>query len=331
MKIHSVFILSSALLAATQLDAYAQGVTAQDKALIGKLCKKDAECEFAVFQATAKRKRSAPAPAVPRQTSSAADSTIATAGKPPGSPPMKDEAGCTIPSQRLFIRSDSLDNFNYLKSVPLANDPSSGIASQSSAVGASLNYTDNRLTSAQMATINARLSYLLFGEQNCPAPMIKRRDVRTGEEVPGENAGLPYVYGWGFAPFISSNGTWNNPFSSTSITTKATSAKSAGGTTTTTTTSNSTTTTVITTSHGTITTTTKKTSTSDVRVGADFQLAYDTRNLLIQENYFYASPFYQTDFAGLANIGGLDVFWEPASYPLHLGVASTDPWYIFIW
>jgi hypothetical protein len=337
MRIYSILFLSSGLLASTQLEGYAEGVTAEDKALIEKLCKKDAECEqqqlkqYAEFQATATRKRNAP-PSTPRQTSPATDSSIATVGKQPGSSPQKDEAGCTIPDQRLFIRSDSLDNFNYLKSVPLANDPSSGVASQSSAVGASLSYTDNRLTAAQMAAINARISYLLFGKQNCPAPTIKRLNVRTGKEEPGENAALPYLYGWGFAPFVSTDGTWNNPFTSTTTTTKATSAKSANGTTTTTTrTSNSTTTTVTTTSNGTVTTTTKKTSSSAVRVGADFQLAYATRSFLLQENYFYASPFYQTDFAGLAQIGGLDVSWQPASYPLHLGVASTDPWYTFIW
>jgi hypothetical protein len=336
MKIHSLFILSSSLLAAAQLDASAQGVTAADKTLIARLCKKDAECEqrqLAAYQVTAAPRRIDLGPAAHAQGSPGAYSTITTGRNPPDLPPTKNDAGCYDPSRRLFIRSDSLDNFNYLKTVPPANNTSSGVDAQSSAVGASINYTDNRLTSAQTATINARVSYLLFGEQNCDAPTIKRHDVRTREEVPGEDAGLPYVYGWGFAPFISSDGTWNNPFSSTSTTTKATSAKSVDGTTTTTTkTSNSTTTTVTTTDHGTLITTTKKTSSSAVRVGADFQLAYDTRKFLpIQESYFYASPFYQTDFAGLASIGGLDVSWQPASYPLHLGVASTEPWYNFIW
>src|SRR5579863_7809937 len=107
MRISSILILSSGLLTSAQLEAYAEDVTARDKALIGKLCKQDAECEqqqlkqFAEFQATAARKRNGP-PSASRQTLPAADSSIATAGKQPGLPPKKDEAGCTIPDQRLF-------------------------------------------------------------------------------------------------------------------------------------------------------------------------------------------------------------------------------------
>lgn len=346
MTIRKLLVLSGGILAAIYLPAHAQTLTAQRKAGLDNFCNNNAECEqlllrqYAVYQNTHKQK--APAPASSSQNPPAAGTNVA-ANKPadgqsqsPTLPTLSSAvavAGCPHdPAQALFIRSNSLDNFNYLQYIrPASGSSSSEANAQSSAIGASLSYTDNRLNSTQAATVNARISYLIFGKL-CDAPTIMRRDVRTGQEVPGTDISPPYLYGFGIAPFVSNDGTWNHPFTSTSTTTKTTNNKKASGTTTTTSVTNSTsTTTVTTTSHGTITTTTKKTSTSAFRLGADFQLAYDTRNALLQENYFYASPFYQTDFAGLAEIEGLDVSWQPTSTALHLGVASVDPLYLFIW
>lgn len=92
--------------------------------------------------------------------------------------------------------------------------------------------------------------------------------------------------------------------------------------------------TTVTTSKGSVTTTTQKTSTSALRFGADFQVAFSTTDFLagyLQDQYFYLSPFYQIDFRGLAQIDGLDASWQPVSLPLHLGVAPTGEFYTFLW
>jgi len=90
--------------------------------------------------------------------------------------------------------------------------------------------------------------------------------------------------------------------------------------------------TVTTTSKGTIATTTKKTSTSDLRFGSDFQLASFSDiaygNCL---NFYYASPFYQTDFRGAAQIEGIDLFLEPVNPQLYLGVAAPNEQFSFLW
>jgi hypothetical protein len=350
MKVYPAFISSLGLIVTLHMQAHAQSVTAEQKKLIGKLCGNDLECErlelkqFTTFQAQANRKRSEHAASGSEQTSPSdalksvnTDKSIVNSSptkdptKPPAVVDAVDANGCHVPTQRLFIRNDSLDNFNYIQYISPSKETPSPANLQASAIGAAVSYTDNMISTSQTAAINARISYLLFGEESCRAPSIKRRNLQ-GVESPGDNAGLPYLYGWGFAPFVSSDGTWNHPLTTTSTTVKTTANKNASGTTSTTSLSNNTTTTTVTTtSHGTVTTTTKKTSTSAFRAGADFQLAYDTRSFLLQENYFYASPFYQTDFAGLAQIGGFDLSWQPTAYNLHLGVANTDPLYIFIW
>jgi hypothetical protein len=162
-----------------------------------------------------------------------------------------------------------------------------GQSPNSQAKGLSISYTDNINADTQTAVINGRVSYLLFGE--------------TCEGLLGE----PYVSGFGFAPFASSNGTWNEP-----LTAKATGTTSAGKT---------------------ITITTTKTSNSALRGGADFQLTLETEFALIQRNYFYVSPFYQTDYRGLAQIDGVTLAWEPAAPLLLLGSGASNDYFQFFW
>lgn len=205
--------------------------------------------------------------------------------------------------------------------------------------GASINYTDNRNAATRTAAINARVSYLLIGRTPCSPPPLKDANGNVitdanGTVFAGDNR-QPFIGGFGFAPFVSSSGTWNEPFTSTTTTTKITPVKSSTGTATTTAeTSGAKTTTVTTTSKGTIITTTHKTSTSVLRFGADFQTSLETTQFLgglLPEHYFYVSPFYETDYRGLAQIDGVDLSWQPVSFPLHLGVAPTQSVFSFMW
>jgi hypothetical protein len=174
-----------------------------------------------------------------------------------------------------------------------------------------------------------RLSFLLLGKTNCePIPTL---EPGYTEKYPNYKA--PYVMGFAFAPYVSSDGTWAEPFTSTTTSSKANSNKSPSGTTTTTSKTSSTyTETTTTTSKGTIITTTKKTSTSALRAGADFQLNVSTYDLRpLDESFFYATPFYQTDFGGQAQIYGLDATWEPLSHDFYLGDGPTHDYYRFFW
>jgi hypothetical protein len=118
---------------------------------------------------------------------------------PPWLPP-RNPPWCVANTQGLFVRADPLDNFHYLvdPTQPSSSDASS--SSAGSATGASINYTNNLMAGTQTATINGRVSYLLFGETPCDAP----------------NTREPFIYGFGLAPFVSSNGTWNEPIKATS-------------------------------------------------------------------------------------------------------------------
>jgi hypothetical protein len=124
---------------------------------------------------------------------------IALPFNPPWLPP-RNPPWCVANTQGLFVRADPLDNFHYLVDPvqPSSSDASS--SSAGSAMGASINYTNNLVAGTQTATINGRVSYLLFGETPCDAP----------------NTREPFIYGFGLAPFISSNGTWNQPIKATS-------------------------------------------------------------------------------------------------------------------
>jgi hypothetical protein len=96
---------------------------------------------------------------------------------------------CHPANKALFVRSDPLDNFHYLL------DPQAAAAAK----GADISYTDDRVAGTQTATINGRVSYLLFGEQ-----------------CDGVDPAATHISGIGIAPFVSSSGTWNQPVKKTS-------------------------------------------------------------------------------------------------------------------
>jgi hypothetical protein len=151
---------------------------------------------------------------------------------------------------------------------------------------------------------------MLFGIQDCH--FFARTFVRTDlhghviDTQPDPNSF--YIGALGFAPFVSNNGACNNPFTTTTVTTSIPSIKTTIGTTTTTTSDGITTKMIVTNKNGTITTTTQKTSTSALRLGADFQAEFNSP-IITDFNFFYISPFYQTDYRNAAQITGLDLVY----------------------
>jgi hypothetical protein len=172
--------------------------------------------------------------------------------------------------KRLFVRADPLDNFHY------ALDPSNPDGSVADAKGATISYTNDKVAATQKATVNGRVSYVLFGQKCLPTP----------DPLPifWENA-------FAIAPFVSGNGTWNEPLP-------------------------------------------KNTSTSNsaLKTGADLAFSVSSTNPFVPNlQYFYISPYYQTDFRGLANIQGVDLAWEPIIPQIALGGNLNNPLLGFFW
>ena len=109
---------------------------------------------------------------------------------------------CDPLANSLFVRADPLDNFHYLIVPPSSSASSSDQkgGSAASAKGASISYTNDHNAGTQTATVNGRLSFLAVGEY-CGPPYF-------------ENG--PYIHGFGIAPFVDGNGTWNEPVKKTS-------------------------------------------------------------------------------------------------------------------
>jgi hypothetical protein len=225
--------------------------------------------------------------------------------------------GCKPADKALFVRSDALDNFNYL--FTLLPQPSTGpLASQDAAMspnsiskGLSISFTDNHQGNSQTASIAGRISYLLFGMQQCSNGSAMALNPAGQPIQVGGNTTVPFVAGLGFAPFIDSNGTWNEPVTTTTTSATASNKKTVASTTTTRSANGLTTTTIIPTKNGQVTTITKKYALSALSFGADFQLYVPSFNLPIQQNFFYVSPYYQTDYLNEASIAGVNVAWEP--------------------
>jgi hypothetical protein len=96
-------------------------------------------------------------------------------------PPVVPQNECD--PQRLFIRSDSLDNYLY------------GITPASKAKGASISYTDDLQKSLQTLTVNGMVSYVIARNLciNTPA-----NDV-------------PFVSAYSLAPFVNAQGNFTQP------------------------------------------------------------------------------------------------------------------------
>lgn len=76
----------------------------------------------------------------------------------------------------------------------------------------------------------------------------------------------------------------------------------------------------------------KKGTNSSLRGGTDIGIAVSTTEWLIQDHFWYLSPFYQTDFSGLARIQGATLAYEPVALRLGLGATGAgSPYYSFFW
>jgi hypothetical protein len=268
----TVVFLPAILLSALPMQAISQTISTEEKALIAKLCQNDSTCEQAQtkqLSAFKAAQQSVAAAAASRKAGHAPESEPAkppAAKKPPNILPTLSKSfpfpgDCEISNQALFIRADSLDNFNYVDQLDsIYAGVTSDTSPNSVSKGASLAYTDNRNAATQTAAINARISYLIIGRAPCqPAPVVARDPsgaviIDPATHMPVMTSGdtrQPFISGFAFAPFVSSQGAWNEPFTTTTITTKASSQKSAAGTTlTTAATSSSKTITTVTNSKG---------------------------------------------------------------------------------
>lgn len=173
-------------------------------------------------------------------------------------------SSCVPLNKAVFVRADPLDNYHYLIEPP---SPSGGDTTAASAKGASISYTDDRAAGTQTATINGRVSVLTLGSF-CNQP----------DSTPN----LPWLFGFGLAPFVDANGTWNEPI--------------------------------------------KNSSTSALQTGVDIAFGIGSApgtllEKLWQVQYFYVSPFHQTDFQGVSSSNGVAAAWEPQNIDWHLGVA----------
>jgi hypothetical protein len=71
---------------------------------------------------------------------------------------------------------------------------------------------------------------------------------------------------------------------------------------------------------------------SDVRVGLDAQFEIFS-GAIFNSQYFTVSPYYQTDFRGIARAYGINVTWEPYLLTMRLGGRPgwLSPWIDFFW
>lgn len=132
--------------------------------------------ELAACKALMKLAMRTPSVVVPKQASgrvvAAPDGTATPAVKPPAN----------VEPARLYVRADRIDNLFY----GVVGDYSSGQAK-----GASVSYTDNRLTQSQNVTISGTVSYVLS-----PTPIWLDPDHYSNFAV---------------AAWLSGNGTWEHP------------------------------------------------------------------------------------------------------------------------
>jgi hypothetical protein len=76
----------------------------------------------------------------------------------------------------------------------------------------------------------------------------------------------------------------------------------------------------------------KKGTNSSVRAGTDIAVAVSTTEWLIQDHFWYLSPFYQTDLNGLARVQGATLAYEPVALRLGLGATGAgSPYCSFFW
>lgn len=129
-----------------------------------------------------------PVSSKPKRSNALASSKIPHSGPDPASGVKAAGPAADAPDnpcdKRLFIRADPLDNYHY--AVAFGAD---------TAKGATVSYTDDRISSKQSASINALISYVLVAEA-C-----------TKVDDPTR----PFI-GFAVAPWFAANGNWDKPF-----------------------------------------------------------------------------------------------------------------------
>jgi len=165
--------------------------------------------------------------------------------------PVPDE--CKTP-QAIFVRRDRMDSFLY------------GITPRSKALGASIAYTGDQADHLQTAQINGMVAVLPDGWRQ---PCLQR--------PPGYTIDQAYLSAFAVAPWISAQGTINEPL--------------------------------------------KKSEKSALSGGFDAQ--WTIFGGLFNLQAFKVSPYYQTDFRGVAQANGVSATWEPWQYTWWLGGSPT--------
>lgn len=76
----------------------------------------------------------------------------------------------------------------------------------------------------------------------------------------------------------------------------------------------------------------KKTDTSNLQAGVDFQVSI-FGGPLFDHQYLIATPYYQTDFRGVASVQGFQAAWEPIAPDVHLGgyIGVPNPYVGWYW
>jgi hypothetical protein len=76
----------------------------------------------------------------------------------------------------------------------------------------------------------------------------------------------------------------------------------------------------------------KKTDTSALQAGVDFQVSI-FGGPIFDHQYLIGTPYYQTDFRGVADVQGFQASWEPIAPDLHLGgyIGVPSPYVDWYW
>ena len=178
-------------------------------------------------------------------------------------PPAPRTPGPCDSGQGLYVRADRLDISVYNRNLP-----------KSAAKGASVSYTDDRVTEIRTAEIHGVASYVIARDPCAPRP-------------PGVGIYDPFVSGYALATWLSADGKLSSDPSK---------EKSA------------------------------------LKVGLDAQ-AEIFSGAIFDAQYVTFSPYYQTDFRGLANAYGGSATWQPYLLGWRLGGRYTQfsSWLDFFW
>ncbi len=189
---------------------------------------------------------------------------------PPGLPILRNQDL----NKFIFVRADPLDDYHYLI------EPPGRVVYGSDAKGASIAI---QTTVANQTAVVTGSSACSQSARLCGFNPQYRHD--------------PYVFGFGVAPFVAGNGTYNDPLKKTSTSSLQTGADFVAGV-------------LLPTPNA----------------------SFPFQQFLPLVHYFYISPYHQTDFRNVANINGVTAAWEPENLYLMLGASAIgNPYFHFYW